>query len=284
MIPAPFRYTRASTVEDAIRALVSDSEAKLLSGGHSLLPLMKLRLARPSLLVDVTQIPELTTIGIASDMIGVGAAVRYVDILASNRVGEIMPVLGEAVRVIADPQVRHRGTIGGSAAHADPTSDLAAVFLATDAQFVAAGPHGERRIAADAWYVAPLVTALESDEVLVRIEIPRPLPSRQTYLKFPHPASGYALAGTAALLEVDADGRVSRARIAVTGAGVMPFRARTAEHRLEGQLITAGLVQDAALAGAGDGDYVGDRQYEEDYRQNLASVMIRRALERLALD
>ena len=282
MIPAPFRYTRAATVDEAMQVLKQDSDAKVLAGGHSLLPMMKLRLARPSHLVDVTRISELSTLKMSSDVVVVGAAVRYA-VLGQSRIAEVMPLLTEAVRLIADPQVRHRGTVGGSAAHADPASDLAAVFLATDALFVVASPRGIRRIPAAEWYVAPMVTALAADEMLVRVEFPQPQPARQTYLKFPHPASGYALAGVAAMLDIH-DGMIQQVRLAVTGAGAMPFRARSAEQLLAGRPLAAVRFEEAADAGAKDGEYLSDAQYSEEYRRNLACVMMRRALEKLAAE
>jgi carbon-monoxide dehydrogenase medium subunit len=212
----------------------------------------------------------------------VGSGVRYHELADHAQLAEVMPIIGKAVAVIADPQVRHRGTIGGSAAHADPTSDLAAVFLAAGARFIARGPGGERVIPAADWYVAPLITALAGDEVLLAVEFVRPLPERQTYLKFPHPASGYALAGVAALVSCDADLRVSKAHIAVTGAGVLPFRAAPAEDFLTGERLNAESAARAAELGADAGQYEGDVQYPAEYRKNLARVMIRRALESLA--
>ncbi len=284
MIPSAFKYQRAASIDQAIATLASDPEAKLLLGGHSLIPLMKLRLARPSQVVDVSSIPELRTTQFEADSIRVGAGVRYHEILADGRLDDLMPLLSQTVAVIADPQVRHRGTIGGSAAHADPTSDLAAVFLAADARFVVRGTQGERIIPAADWYLAPLVTALSNDEVLVAVEFSRALPLRQAYVKFAHPASGYALAGVAALLEVSQDGRVTRAQIGVTGAGVMPFRAREAEAILEGQPLDVAHVGQACEAGAASGEYADDAQYSAAYRKNLARVMIGRALEKVAAD
>lgn len=283
MIPAPFKYQRVSSIDEAVRVLRADPEAKLLSGGHSLLPMMKLRLARPSQLVDVSRIPELRTIDIEENAVSLGASVRYYEVAQDARLAEVMPILGQAVSMIADPQVRHRGTVGGSAAHADPASDLAAVLLATEAEVKVRGPHGERAIAAADWYLAPMVSDLRADEVLTAIVFPRPLPARQVYVKFPHPASGYALAGAAVLFDMDDAHCVSRVRIAVTGAAAMPFRATSAESRLEGQTLDADLWVEAAEAGAYDGEYADDPQYPADYRRNLAQVMIQRALERILL-
>ncbi|PSR22216.1 MAG: xanthine dehydrogenase family protein subunit M [Sulfobacillus acidophilus] len=282
MIPATFKYQRAHSVDDAIAALAKDPGAKLLQGGHSLLPLMKLRLARPGLVVDIGQLAELRTIDVKADSVFIGAAVRYHEIADHAPLAQVMPVLKKTVSVIADPQVRHRGTIGGSAAHADPTSDLAAVFLAADARFMVRGPGGERVIRAADWYVAPLITALASDEVLLGIEFARPSPDHQTYLKFAHPASGYALAGVAALVSYDATLHVTKAQIAVTGAGVLPFRAKPAENFLTGERLTRESAEQAAQLGADAGEYEGDVQYPAEYRKNLARVMIRRALESLA--
>lgn len=282
MIPARFGYQRVSTIDEALALSAQDSEAKYLAGGHSLIPLMKLRLAQPSRLVDVSRIAELRTIVYEPECLSLGAAVRYFEVLGDRRMMEVLPLMSEAVSVIADPQVRHRGTIGGSAVHADPTSDLAAVFLAAEARFRVRGPGGERVIPAHQWYVAPLISALEPREILLTVEFGRPLPAHQAYVKFPHPASGYALAGAAALIDQDGQGRVTKARIAVTGAGAMPFRAGSAEEVLLGRPLDSGLIAEAADAGAGDGEYEGDPQFPEDYRRNLARVMMNRALSKLA--
>ncbi len=280
MIPAPFQYRRVFTVDEAIEALEHDTEAKLLLGGHSLLPLMKLRLARPSTLIDVAHVSELRTVDIEQDNLAIGAGVRYAEILGDTRLTEVMPVLRQSVSVIADPQVRHRSTIGGSAAHADPAADLPAVFLAAEARFQVRGPAGARQVPADQWFVAPLVSALGPEDVLISVHFSRPLPALQAYVKFPHPASGYALAGVAALLDLAANGRVGKARIAVTGAGVMPFRAEAAESALEGRPLDRDSIAAAARAGAEAGEYADDMHYSADYRKNLAEVMIRRALEK----
>lgn len=282
MIPAEFEYQRVSTVDEALALLRRDPEAKLLLGGHSLLPLMKLRLARPSQLIDVSRIPELRTIDYEGDRVTVGAGIRYYEVLGDTRMDEVMPIMRQAVSVIADPQVRHRGTIGGSAAHADPASDLAAVFLATGAQFRVRGMTGERMVAASDWYVGPLMSALGSDEVLVAVEFSRSLPQRQVYVKFPHPASGYPLAGVCALVDVSADGRVTKAQIAVTGAAVMPFRASEAEAVLDHERLDAKSAAEAARVGVQGGQYADDPQYPADYRKNLARVMIERALMKVA--
>ncbi len=283
MIPRPFRYHRAETLDEALKALQDHPDTKVLSGGHSLLPMMKLRVASPAGLVDIGRIVELQSVSAQSDSIAIGAATTYARVLEDSRLSELMPILHQAVSVIADPQVRYRGTVGGSAVHADPASDLSAVFLACGVSFVVKGPRGERIIPVDEWYLAPLVSALAPDEILERIVFPRPLPGRQTYLKFPHPASGYPLAGVAVLLDVDDTMRVREVRIAVSGAGVLPFRALSAEACLKGEKVSSERIQEAVSRGLDDGEYTDDVQYSAAYRRHLAGVMIERALIR-ALD
>ncbi len=283
MIAAEIGYERAKTIEEALSLLSQDVDAKLLSGGHSLVPLMKLRLAQPSTLIDVSKIPELRTLDVESERITIGAGVRYFELLGDTRLEELMPVIAQATSVIADPQVRHRGTIGGAAVHADPTSDLAAVFLALEARFHIRSAAGRRIVPIEDWYLAPLTSALERDEMLVAVEFPRPIPRRQAYVKFSHPASGYALAGVAAIMDLTQHGLVQGAGIAVTGAATMPFRASTAEAWLQGRPLNAESVAMAAQVGADDGTYdADDGQYPAVYRKNLARVMLARALEKLA--
>lgn len=281
MIPAPFDYERVTTVEEAIRWLQDDPDAKLVAGGHSLIPLMKLRLARPSRLVDISRLPELRTVDVEAGKVAIGAGVRYHELADNRRLADVMPIIGQVTRVIADPQVRHRGTIGGSAVHADPGSDLAALFLATDAIFHVQGAGGARDIAAADWYMGALMAALGPDDVLTRVTFRRPLPSRQTYVKLPHPASGYALAGVVALADVDASGRIDSPRIGVTGAAVLPFRARSAERALQGQPLNQQTISEAAKAGADEGEYADDPLYSGEYRHQMAQVMISRALQKL---
>lgn len=284
MIPAEFVYERAGTVDEALQAIAREPDAKLISGGHSLLPLMKLRLARPGRLVDVSAIADLRQIECEADRIVIGAAVRYHEVLADGRIGALMPVLHQACAVIADPQVRHRGTVGGSAAHADPASDLAAVFLATQAVFQVRGSSGERTVPASQWYLGPLMSALTPDEILTAVEFPLPAPSRQAYVKFPHPASGYALAGAAALVDIGPDGRATQVRIAVTGAATLPFRAVTAESRLSGRVIDQTAIDEAAEQEAAHQDYPDEVMYPSAYRKNLARVMMIRALKQALND
>lgn len=283
MIPRPFRYHRAETLDDALKALQEHPDTKVLAGGHSLLPMMKLRVASPAELVDIGRIAELQAVTVQSDSLSIGAALPYARVLEDGRVQDLMPILHQAISVIADPQVRQRGTLGGSAVHADPASDLSAVFLASGAGFRVKGRGGERTVPVDDWYLAPLVSALAPDEILERIVFPRPLPGRQAYLKFPHPASGYPLAGVAVLLDVDEAMRVRAVRIAVTGAGILPFRVPSAETFLKGKTLSSHQIQEAVSRGLDDGEYIDDLQYSKAYRRHLAGVMMERALMR-ALD
>ena len=280
MIPANFAYERPKTVDDALSILSGDPDAKILSGGHSLLPLMKLRLVRPSRLVDISRVPELHRVEHHADRVVIGAAVKYHEILADSKFGEIAPIMQQACAVIADPQVRHRGTIGGSAVHADPASDLAAVFLAADVRFRVRGTDGERLVPVSDWYLGPLLSALQSDEILMAVEFPRPLPARQAYVKFAHPASGYALAGAAALLDLRPNGRAHRVYVAVTGAAQQPFRARQTESQLAGRELNSTIIREAAALDAAAQEYPEDQLYPADWRRNLAGVMIVRALEK----
>jgi len=196
MYPSTFTYYRAGSVQEALKLLVENPDAKLLAGGHSLIPAMKLRLATPSALIDISRIPELSGIRDAGDRIVIGAMTRYDDIQRSDLVQRVLPILPEAINVIGDLQVRNMGTIGGSLAHADPAADLPAVVLALGAEIKAVGPNGERTIPADQFFVDLFTTALQPNEILTEVAFPKP-PARtgMSYQKFANPASGYAVVG-----------------------------------------------------------------------------------------
>lgn len=282
MIPASFRYQRAQTVAEALALLsTSSGETKIIAGGHSLLPLMKLRLARPEMVIDIGRIRELDGIVVGDDAVTIKAATRYREVEAHPEIRRAFGGLVETIGQIADPQVRNRGTLGGSVAHADPSADLPAFLLAAEATCRVMSAEAERTVRIDEWFMAPLVSALTEREILWAIELPRKLPAKQTYLKFPHPASGYALAGVAALWDQTPEGRIERVRIGVTGAGTLPFRATGAEALLTGQVITPETIRQAAVRGAEDGQYASDVFYSAEYRRHLATVMIERALQKL---
>jgi aerobic carbon-monoxide dehydrogenase medium subunit len=278
MIPAKFDYHRATSLDDAVALLAAHPGAKVLAGGHSLIPMMKLRLAQPPALVDVGRVGELKGIRAEGGAVVVGALSRHAEIAASELVRAACPLLAEAAGKIGDPQVRNRGTIGGNVAHADPASDLPAVLVALGATLRVRGPNGERRVPAKSFFVDLLSTDLREGEVLTAIEVPRAAAGTGAcYLKVEHPASGYAVCGAAAWVRMDGD-RCAGAGLAFNGVAATP---------VDGSAVAAALVggaaDDAAIAAAVDGhltvhEPLGDLQASGEYRVELARVYGRRAL------
>ncbi|MGH7361915.1 MAG: FAD binding domain-containing protein [Candidatus Methylomirabilales bacterium] len=280
MIPAAFEYHRPRSLQEAVALLAAKGEgAKVLAGGHSLLPLMKFRLARPAALVDLGRIPELATIRETDGAIRIGPMATHASLAASDLLRRRFAALSEAAGLIGDPQVRHRGTLGGSLAHADPAADYPAPVLAFEAEIRAIGPRGERTIHATDFFVDMLTTALRPEELIAEVRLPAPPPgSGSAYAKFPHPASRFAVAGVAAVITLD-KGTVQRARIGVTGAAAKPSRATAAEAALTGGPATPERIA-AAAAKAADGlECLGDLVASPEYRAHLVCVMARRALE-----
>ncbi|HUZ02976.1 MAG TPA: xanthine dehydrogenase family protein subunit M [Thermomicrobiaceae bacterium] len=277
MYPAAFDYYRAASVDEAIKLLGQHPDAKLLAGGHSLLPLMKLRLAEPPALIDLARVPGLSGIKSSGDRIVIGATTTYHEVLTSDVIKSSLPMLAEAAAIVGDLQVRNRGTIGGSLAHADPASDMPAVILALDGQVKVVGPNGERTIGASDFFVDLFTTALQPGEVLTEVSIARPAAGTgMAYEKFAHPASGYAVVGVAAVAARDG----STVRVAITGAGPVAKRASAVEQALHGKQLAADAVK-AASAHATDGmDLNGDIFASEQYRAHLAQVLTERALNR----
>ncbi|MBX6753141.1 FAD binding domain-containing protein [Thermorudis peleae] len=281
MYPAPFTYFRASSVSEAVNLLVENPDAKLLAGGHSLIPAMKLRLSTPSALIDIRRIPELSGIREEGDRIVIGATTIYDDIMRNELVQRTLPILPEALNVVGDLQVRNMGTIGGSLAHADPAADLPAVVLALNAELKAVGPNGERTIPADQFFVDLFTTALEPTEVLTAISFPKPAPrTGMSYQKFANPASGYAVVGVAAVVTLGADGKVSAARVAVTGAGPYAVRRQAVENALIGQEPTADVIKQAASQASEGMTFNSDIFASEEYRAHLTRVLTERAVSR----
>ena len=272
MYPRPFDYKRVSTVQEAIDALKDNPDAKILSGGHSLLPAMKLRLAAPEMLIDIGAVQELKQLS-ANGGATIGAGVTYNDFLANDAMKQYT-ALYDAVSSVGDVQVRNRGTIGGAAAHADPAADVPAALLVLGATLVAQGPNGQREIAADDFFVDILTTALEPDEVLTQIKLPAAAGS-SAYEKFAHPASGYAVCGVAARV----DG--SDVKVALTGATYKATRLTGVEDALKGGTIDAAAIE-AAVENVGDQDWAGDHFASAEYRAHLAKVYAKRALMRAA--
>jgi aerobic carbon-monoxide dehydrogenase medium subunit len=278
VIPAPFEYRRAATVEEAIDLLESGGEdARLLAGGHSLLPLMKLRLARPSLLVDIGRLPGLRRIEERDGAIAIGALARHHDLEASPLLRERCPVLAHAAGLVGDPQVRHRGTVGGSLAHGDPASDLGAVLRCLDAEMLMRGRGGERTVAAADFFRGFLETALLPGEVLVEVRVPAPPRGHGwSYLKFTRRALDWAIVGVAAVVEPSGQG-IERAAVALVTMGPTPLRAAAVEAALRG--APRGAVVEAATQAADGTEPVGDIHADPGFRRHLARVLTRRALE-----
>ena len=279
MIPSEFQYFSPSTVAEAVGLLQQHGdEAKLIAGGHSLLPAMKLRLTTPGVLIDVGKIAGLS--GISADGgVTVGAGTTYHAIATSDAVRASCGVLAECVEQIGDIQVRNRGTIGGSLAHADPAADLPAVALALGATINAEGPGGARSISADDMFVEMLTTALGADELITSVSFPAlGAGEGAAYEKLRQPASRYAIVGVAAYVKLGADGNVAAARIAVTGAGPKATRQADAEAALVGTSGDDAAVAAAAAKAGDDMDYLGDIHASEEYRRAMVKVYAKRAL------
>lgn len=279
MYPAAFDYHRVGSVADAIKMLQENPEAKILAGGHSLLPMMKLRLAQPAALIDLNGIAELTGVTEEGDSIVVGAMTTYHDLMNSDVVKSKLPILVEAADKVGDVQVRNKGTIGGAIAHADPASDFPAVVLALDAEVTVIGPNGERTITAQDMFVDMFMTDLQPEEVVtkIRFKVP-PGKSGATYQKFEHPASGYAIVGIAAAVTIGNDGKAEKVCVAVTGSTAVSSRLTAFEEALTGQELTEETVKGSADKAAEGLMFVGDIQASEEYREHLTKVYAARAV------
>jgi carbon-monoxide dehydrogenase medium subunit len=275
MIPTPFDYQRASSVDDALAKL--GSGGKLLAGGHSLVPLMKLRLSEPDVLIDISRIAELSGVRDNAGTIEIGATTVHHDIATSALIKERCPALAECAGEIGDPQVRNRGTVGGSLAHADPAADYPAVMLALDAQINIRGPKGSRTVAAGDFFQGMFTVDLAPNEIIVSISV-KPLKSA-AYAKLHQKASHFAIVGVAAALEVNG-GKISSARIGLTGAGPSATRLTAVEQALAGKPATKDSIAAAAAnAGAGVDDLNSDIHASEEYRRAMIAVFTKRALE-----
>ena len=278
MIPAAFDYVAPETVADALTALSSDAEEiKVIAGGQSLLPVLKLRLAAPTLLVDLGRIPGLAGISEDGDSIVIGAMTTHDEVANSSLVNEHATVLAKATKTVADPQVRHRGTLGGALAHADPAGDLPAPILALGARLVIEGSGGERTVAASDFFQDLFTTAVGEDEILTAIRIPKYTGWGGHYEKFTRVAQAWSIVGVAAAVKVDG-GTISDARIGLTNMGSTPIRAVGAEAALAGCALTDEAVA-AATATAADGtNPPTDVNGDADYRRHLVKVLTRRAV------
>jgi carbon-monoxide dehydrogenase medium subunit len=273
MIPAAFEYEKVKTVEEAIAAL-SNSDAKILAGGHSLIPAMKLRLSRPAKLIDIGGITSLKDIKEEDGEIVIGAAVTYADIMYHNLIKHHLPFYAEGAAIIGDMQVRNCGTIGGSLAHADPAADWPAMVLAADASMEVQGSNGSRRIPATEFFTGLFSTALQPNELITAIRIPvPPNGTKGTYQKFRQPASRFALAGCAVMRFAD-----GRTNIAFTGVGEHAFRDTGAEQAITGKPIDDASIAAAVNAALQNVSVLGDHYASVPYRTHLAKVYLKKAL------
>ena len=304
MYPAQFEYSKAGSVAEAIQILQGDPDAKLIAGGHSLIPLMKLRLARPSRVVDIGGIAGLRGINVSGGSIRIGALTTHQDVASSAEIQANCGILAEAAGGIGDPAVRNRGTIGGNVSHADPASDYPTVLTALGASFELQGPSGSRTVAADDFFTGPFETAVSADEVLTGVSVPV-LAANQVaeYAKMAHPATSFAVVGAAAVVTLEGDGghghghdhghdhdhghghdhaapRCTAARVAVGGLTPRPTRSPSVEAALAGSELTLDSIAAATAGVGGDlgNDLLGDVYASADYRRSMAAVELKHAL------
>jgi carbon-monoxide dehydrogenase medium subunit len=278
MIPSNFDYVAPKTIDDAVAALAQAGEdAKVIAGGQSLMPVLRLRLAAPTVLVDLNRIDELRGVRDDGDAIVVGAMTTYYNLLGNPLVSKHALLLADATRTVADPQIRHRGTLGGNLAHADPAGDLPAPVLALDASLTVAGPSGRRTIPAAEFFVDYFTTALRPDEILTEIRIPKHTDWAAHYEKFHRVAQAWSIVAVAATVEVDG-GTVRQARVALTNMTPVPVRARGVEEALIGQPATSDLIRAAGEHAVEGLDPMTDGNADADYRSHLARVLTRRAV------
>jgi aerobic carbon-monoxide dehydrogenase medium subunit len=276
MIPANFDYESPRELNDVLALLASRDDAKLLAGGHSLLPAMKLRLAAPAVLVDLSRVPGLNYIREAGGTVHIGAMTTHAEVAASPLLNSVSPLLYQTAREIGDVQVRNRGTIGGSLAHADPSADYPAAILALDAEIVAMSARGERLIPARQFFTGLFTTALAPDEIITAVRFPVTKPAATAYKKFAHPASGMAVVGVAVVVKTNG-AAIDDVRIGITGVAPNAYRATAVERALRGK--TPDAIAAAADFAADAVEPLGDYFASADYRAHMARVYTRRALQ-----
>jgi carbon-monoxide dehydrogenase medium subunit len=278
MIPPEFEYVAPTTVDEAVSALTQAGEdAKVIAGGQSLMPLLRLRLAAPTTLVDLGRIDELRGVREDGDTLVIGAMTTYYDVLRNPLVSRHALLISEATRTVADPQIRHRGTLGGGLAHADPAGDMCAPALALDATMTAAGPSGRRSIEASEFFVDYFTTALQPDEILVEIRIPKHTDWPAHYEKFSRIAQDWSIVAVAATVEVDG-GVIRQAKVALTNMATVPVRARGVEEALVGQPADNEVIRAAAEHAVEGTDPVADGNADVEFRSHLAKVLTKRAV------
>jgi aerobic carbon-monoxide dehydrogenase medium subunit len=278
VIPPEFDYVAPDTLDEALSALRGTEDAKILAGGHSLLPLMKLRLAAPELLVDIRKVPGLRGLQRENGQWRIGALTRHADIQGNADLGPV----GKAAALIADQQVRNRGTIGGSLAHGDPASDMPTVLLACEGSVTVTGSSGTREVAAADLFQDYLTTAVGDDEVLTEVRVPDFDGWGSSYLKFTRRAEDWAMVAVCAMVKKAADGSCEDVRVALTNMASTPIRASATESLLRGLGLEEGAITRASEVAADDTDPPGDLNASPDYKRHLARVLTRRALEEAA--
>jgi len=279
MIPSSFEYKKASTVQEAI-GLLGDND-KILSGGHSLIPAMKLRLNMPDNLIDISKIEELKRIKENESTISIGAGATHRSIATNQAIQNSIPMISEAAGMIGDIQVRNRGTIGGSIAHADPSADWPAVLLAADAKIIIQGSSGSREVDVDHFFLGFYETALQDNEIITSVVIPKSAANANScYEKFVQPASRFAVVGCAAAVEKQG-GSVVYARVALTGVSDSPYRAKEVENALMGGDLSAEHLDTASAGATSNVSVMSDHFASEKYRAHLANVYVKKALRRL---
>jgi len=282
VIPGAFEYVRASSLDEAVSALSQHGEeAKVLAGGQSLLPLLRLRLAFPEVLVDVGRVRDMRGVREDGDSLVIGAMTTHHEVMTNPLVRQHAGLLAEATSTVADPAVRHRGTFGGSLSHADPAGDLPAVALALDAEMVAAGPGGRRTIAAADFFSDYLETALADDEILAEVRVPKATGWGFCYEKFHRVAQAWAIVGVATMVR-RSNGSIAEARVGLTNMGTTPLRASAVEQALAGGDASGSAIASASEAAAEGTSPSSDLNGKSDYREHLARVLTRRALARAA--
>jgi carbon-monoxide dehydrogenase medium subunit len=279
VIPAEFDYEAPASVEEALALLASagEREVKVLAGGQSLLPVLRLRMAAPELIVDLGKIGELRGVRDDGDAIVIGAMTTHDDVTREPLIRQHALLLAEAAHTVADPQIRHLGTFGGSLAHADPAGDMPAPALALDAQFVIAGSGGRRTVPASEFFVDLFTTALGEDELLVEIRVPKHTGWGAHYEKFNLVAQAWSVVAVAAAVRVEG-GAIAEAKVALTNMGLVPIRAHAVEEALVGRPPTADVVREAAGLAAQGTSPMSDANADEDYRRHLATVLTGRAV------
>jgi carbon-monoxide dehydrogenase medium subunit len=280
MYPAAFEYHTPGSVQEALGLLGKLDDAKILAGGHSLVPMMKLRLAQPKHLIDLRKVPGLTGIKEEGGTIVIGAMATHWEVESSKVLQAKCPVVSDTAKIIGDPAVRNKGTMGGSLAHADPAADMPATVIALGAEFVCQGPKNKRTVKVDDWFQGLMSTALGEDELLVEIRVPAlAAGTGSAYMKFAHPASRFAVVGAAAVITLDKQGTCTKAGVGITGAGTKAVRAKGVEAGLVGKKLDAATIEAAAAKGADGVDVQADLQGSVEYKSHLCRVFARRAIE-----